>query len=348
MVLGMESGLESTEQQFVKSLPNHSFTIFEHVSRLKQEMVTALRAETVDPGTIANRHFYHELASSVNHPAGRHHSIDSIKRVTPANVAAFYTANIHPRGTVLVVAGDFTADWFTKSFMTRITGWRAGTERILPDAPAIVQRERAVRFIEKNDLTQVALVIGQSAPGELDPNRNNLALANYVFGAGNFSSRLMTRIRSSVGRTYSIVSHITAERYFGALTIATSTRNAQLREVLSAILDEYTRFCLHGITAEELATVKRFTIGNMAFQLEGLSNIVEKVLWLCFYHRSKEYLESFDEIIGDATLDAVNFAVAQSFNPEKLIMIAVGKRSEVLAPLSSFGKPKIYHFKDRI
>jgi zinc protease len=192
------------------------------------------------------------------------------------------------------------------------------------------------------------LVIGQSAPGELDGRRNMIALANYVLGAGNFSSRLMTRVRSSAGRTYGIVSHIAAERRFGALTIATSTQNRQLAEVLSAILHEFDLFCRDGITAEELENAKRFAIGNMAFQLEGITNLVEKILWLRFYRRTPDYIENFGEMIGAIALGSINDAIRDCFNPGNMIIVGVGKKSESLRQLARFGTPRRFHYKERL
>jgi predicted Zn-dependent peptidase len=86
----------------------------------------------------------------------------------------------------------------------------------------------------------------------------------------------------------------------------------------------------------------------MAFQLEGISNIVEKILWLRFYHRTNNYIETFDEMITAITPDSVNEAISYCFNPEKMIIVGVGKKSEVLSELSSFGTPKQYHYKDLI
>lgn len=315
--------------------------------RLQQEMVTGLRAESIDPGSIANRHFYQELAGS-GHPAGRHHSVFTLRKITAHDVREFFTAHVSPNDAVLVIAGNITSEWFVKSGLPLVDGWVNDKKYSCCEALEAPDKPKAVRFIEKNDLTQVSMVIGQAAPGELHPDRHRIALANYVFGAGNFSSRLMTRIRSSAGNTYSITSHIAAERRFGSLTIATSTQNRQLTEVLNAILQEYSRFCSEGITAKELDDVKKFASGNMAFQLEGLTNLVEKLLWLSFYQRSRDYIERFDEMIGDITLDSVNDAVTRCFNPEKLIFIGVGKATEVLAQLEKFGKVSRYHYKDRL
>lgn len=317
------------------------------LTRLKQEMITALRAETVDPGTIANHHFYHELAGPL-HPAGRHHSVSTIRKLKREHIVSFFNANVIPEGCTLVIAGDFSDEWFTRYALSSVEEWKPGASRIIYEAPPVTVKKKTIRFVEKNDLTQVSLVIGQEAPGEMDAYRNPIALANYVFGAGNFSSRLMTRIRSSAGRTYGIASHITAERRFGALTIATSTQNRQLAEVVGAVLSEFGLLCSEGVTREELENAKRFVIGNMAFQLEGITNLVEKLLWLYFYRRTTDYIEHFEEMINGITLESVNEAVRRTFDPERLIIIGVGRRSEVASQLAMFGTPKQYHYKDRL
>jgi zinc protease len=316
-------------------------------SRIQREMTTALQAERVDPGTIANRHFFRALVGR-QHPAGRFHTAKTLKKLTCSEIVSFYREYVAPSQSTLVIAGDFSRDWFEGQCLSMISAWDAVRSGGLVEAPPVERGEKIIRFVEKNDLTQVSLMVGQSAPGELAPERMHIALANYAFGAGNFSSRLMTRVRSSAGKTYGIVSHIAAERYFGALTIATSTQNRQLQEVLSSILNEFSLFCREGITSEEFEKAKRFAVGNMAFQLEGLTNLVEKTLWLRFFHRSNCYIETFDEMIGSISLQSVNEAVQSCFNPEKLVIVGVGKRSEILEQLCTFGKVQTFHYSEKI
>ena len=317
------------------------------LTRLKQEMITALRAETVDPGTIASRHFYHAFAGP-QHPAGRHHSIRTLKKLTREDIISFFRSNVIPGGCTLVVAGDFSEEWFSRYAASSIEQWKSTLKRTVFEAKPVKVQNKSIRLVEKNDLTQVSLVIGQEAPGEMDEYRNSIALANYIFGAGNFSSRLMARIRSSAGRTYGIVSHVTAERRFGAITISTSTQNRQLTEVVNTIVGEFRLLHENGVTREELENAKRFVTGNMAFQLEGITNLVEKLLWLYFYNRTTSYIEQFESMINAITLESVNDAVRTCFDPERLIIIGVGKKTEIASQLSAFGSFRSYHFKDRL
>ena len=97
-----------------------------------------------------------------------------------------------------------------------------------------------------------------------------------------------------------------------------------------------------------------------AFESVGLdpSNIIEadffsddifaKIPCLFDIVVSHGFIEHFEEIIGGITLDSVNSAVRTCFDPERLIIVGVGRRSEVFSELSTFGTPGQYHFKDRL
>ena len=68
----------------------------------------------------------------------------------------------------------------------------------------------------------------------------------------------MTRIRTADGKTYGISSQLLSETEFGTFLITTSTRNSELKGVLTSIIEEYRRFCEDGVTPESLK--KRSTL----------------------------------------------------------------------------------------
>lgn len=315
--------------------------------RIQKEMLTSLQAEAVEPSIIANRHFYVELAGK-GHPAGRFHTIESIRKLQFEDIRSFYEGHIVPYGCILAIAGDFDPTEFKTAYLDSFTNWNSVKMVQVSSAPVVTSSKAAFRLIDKPDTTQTTLVIGHAVTGEASPDRNNMALANYVFGAGNFSSRLMTSIRSKVGRTYGISSQVAAERYFGAFTITTSTQNSQLELMIDAILEQFRDFCSNGIRLEELENAKRFAIGNMAFQLEGIGNIAEKLLWLRFYNYPNSFIEGFDQMINAITLDSVNASIKSIFSPDKLIFVAVGKKCEIAEQLKKIGTFHQFHFRDKV
>lgn len=318
----------------------------EEFDRLQREMITALTAEGADPSFLSTRHFYAQLVGK-SHPVGRFQTVASLKKITCRDVREFWSACFAADGSLFVIAGDSEIGALRRTAGDLFGGWKtARREKPFIAPPAPQPHGAAVRCIDKPDLTQTFLVAGHAAPGERWPRKNELLLANHIFGGGNFSSRLMTRIRTADGKTYGVSSQLVAETDFGAFLITTSTQNSQLREVLTSILEEYRRFCANGVTAEELDKARQFAIGNMAFQLEGIGNIVDKLLWLRFYGRPNSYIERFGEQLMGLDVAGVNEAIRSVMSPERLIIAAVGKKAEILPQLEPFGEVRKFHFRD--
>jgi len=313
--------------------------------RLKREMITALQAETSDPNTLANRHFF-PLLCGKDHPAGRAHTIASIKRIGLREIRSFYASHFSPHGSILVLAGDMAAAEAQDRWSRLFSAWTTPLPKASRIGEPITPPARTkITLVDKPDITQTYFMIGHPVAGEMSPRRSELALANYILGGGNFSSRLMERVRSDTGKTYGISSQIMCNRECGIFMIATATLSGQTAEVLTAILDVYREYSSKGVTEAELTKAKEFAIGNMAFQLEGIGNIAEKLLWLNLYGRPLSYVEQFDSMIASIDLEAVNGAIRSSLSSETFVITAVGPKKDVEPQLSGFGSVTSVHFR---
>lgn len=314
--------------------------------RLKREMSTGLQADTADPMSIANRHFT-SLLCGKNHPAGRVQTRRSIKRISLAEVRSFYDSFFSPDNGIFIVAGDFEAGNFISGFGSLFSAWTATRKKQpVTGGPLPPRLSTDIRLIDKPDLSQVSLILGHPVPGELGENRNELALANYIIGGGNFSSRLMAHLRSSEGKTYGISSQISCNRNFGVFTIATSTQNARTAGMLSSIMTVYRDVAEKGVTADELAKAKQFATGNMAFQLEGIVNIADKLLWLRQFGRELSYIENFNDIIDSISLASINDAIRKFLSSPCFAVAAVGKKEAIRDTLTTYGRVHTVNFRD--
>lgn len=315
------------------------------LKRLKKEMITGMQAEYADPSVLAAKHFQVELFGSA-HPAGHLHTIRSVKRVELHDIRGFYTQHVRPEGGVLVVAGAMSADAMRRQWESLFADWTVQSNGVAVVGekvpPLAVTR---VRLIDKPDLSQTTVVMGHPCVGELDDGRMSLSLGNYILGGGNFSSRLMKKVRSDAGRTYGISSDMSCHRRHGTFMISTSTQSTQLGDVLGSILEVYHGFCGNGVEEEELGKAKRFAEGNIAFELEGLGNVVDKLLWLKFHGRSHDYIESYASRLASVDCAHLNTALKEKFYSEHFTVVAVGRREDVEAQISSLGEIKHVGFR---
>ncbi|HUI91929.1 MAG TPA: pitrilysin family protein [Chitinivibrionales bacterium] len=315
------------------------------LARLKREMITGLQAELADPMSIANRHFGSVLCGAA-HPVGRVQTIQSVKKITMRQIREYYDSLVSPENGSLVIAGDFDSREVMQKFRPFIESWKKKRKIPVEAAGTLPPlSSNRIRLIDKKDLSQVSFIIGYPVCGELDPMRNELALANYILGGGNFSSRLMAHIRSQEGKTYGISSQFSCNRGFGIFSIATSTQTAKAAEMLTSIMDVCRTFAENGVTGEELDKAKKFALGSMAFQLEGIVNVAEKLLWLREFGRDVSYIERFNERIEGITLQGVNDAIRKYLSSSHYAITAVGKKEEIQNILAAYGAVETVDFR---
>lgn len=296
--------------------------------RLKRETTGVLHAEATDPSALSMRHFYAELCGT-DHPAGNSLSLGTIKEITLDHLVSHYDSRVVPEVATLIFAGNCDAQRITGTWQELFENWqKVATAKPSVMPPLVPRTSSILRMVDKPDLTQTTIIIGHPAAGELDEDHDAIALANHILGNPGFSSRLMTQIRSVEGKTYGISSHVIGARNFGIFSITFSTRNAQVGSVLDSVINLYDEFCYRGVTQEELDKAKNYAIGNMAFQLETLEDIVDKILWLRFYNRSNSYFEKFEERLAAIKLSYINQVIRKHFSANNCVAVALGNRQE--------------------
>jgi zinc protease len=315
------------------------------IERIKKEIQTSIQSELVDPYAIANKHFGNVLCGK-DHPAGKFETIKSISRINHNNVKEYYNKYFCPLGSVLMFCGDFDSEKILINYEKIFSKWNKKIDGNIVIAPPIKNlSENKIRLIDKSDLTQASIVIGHPTCSELDTMKCDVLIANYILGGGNFSSRLMENIRSKEGKTYTIASLVSFEKKFGIFSISTSTINQKVKDMLENIFNIYKTFGEKGITKEELENAKKYLLGNITFQFEGIVNIAEKILWLEQFSRKFEYFEEFILEIKNTTVKKVNEAIKKYFYSKYFAMAVAGKKDEILPILKYYGDVEVINYK---
>jgi zinc protease len=170
-------------------------------------------------------------------------------------------------------------------------------------------------------------------------DRYAVKLANYIFGGGAFSSRLMEVVRGEGGKTYGVRSWASSRMDYGAFGISTSTRNPEVYNTYTLIMSELNRLREEGVTAEELRKAKSFYTGSQPLSLESPGAIAGSVLSALYYGFTIEDLETSLVKLNAVTLDEVNAAIKNHYDEENRVLIIVGKGEEIkdlIRPIGSF------------
>lgn len=307
----------------------------DEVERLKGETISELKSVKENPALIASRRFVNLLFSS--HPYG--HPTpgweQSVAEITPGDVRSFYEKHYTPTKMILVGAGDFTSSEFIAKVEKRFGGWR-GSDTKSPQVPEPARPSgRPIYFMDKPDATQSQIRIGGIGLSRTDAQYTAANVANTILGGG-FTSRLVEEIRVNRGLSYGVGSRFYPLVKGGAFLINTSTKNETTRQTVEVALDVLGRFRAEGVTDEELDKAKRYLRGTFAIGHQTPEALAESLADIAFYGLPRDYYDTYLDRVTAITKGEIK-SVAARFPFENLIVLVLGKATEVLDDLQKAG-----------
>jgi predicted Zn-dependent peptidase len=122
--------------------------------------------------------------------------------------------------------------------------------------------------VTHRDLEQIHFCLGTGGISHNHRLRYAGHTLNTLLG-GNMSSRLFQEVREKRGLTYSIYSFLNTYSDTGLFGVYAGTTKAELKEVISLILQELKAIKAERIRAEDLAAAKEYLRGGTILSLEG-------------------------------------------------------------------------------
>lgn len=281
------------------------------LDRLRDETLDNLQVELQSPGILASltaaRVLYGD--GSYGHPLEG--TLESVRRLTRADVTAFHTDHYHPGNATLVVGGDLTAaEGFAlaeKAFGT----WKAkpGTTRPAESIKALPTLPGGrVVVVDKPDAGQSAVVIIRPGITATDTDMYPALVTESVLGGG-FSSRLNQEIRIRRGLSYGAFSRLSMRRTAGSLSASAQTKHETAPDVATIFRDELAGLVTSALPETELIPRKAAVTGEYARSLETGGGLVAEVAELAMYGRPLSELSRYMGSVEAVTAEQVkNFA----------------------------------------
>ncbi len=319
-----------------RALTNPDFPEAEF-DREKSTVLAEAMSVKENPSSLANREFLRLLLAP--HPYGN--PVDgypaSVGTITRDDVAAFHKRYYVPDGAVLAIVGDIDAGKAKKLIDKKLGGWKgnapAGSVAALERGPA---QNRKVIVIDKPDLTQSQIRIGNVAVGRDTPDFFELTVANSILGGG-FTSRLMDEIRVNRGLSYGARSMLGQYRYGGFFGVMTYTKNATLRETIDVALDQVRLMRDVKVDEEELEGSRRYISGLFPFDIETNADIAQWMTDLEFYQLGGDFVEKYRSRIGAVSSDDVMRVAKEQFGYDANLIVVMTNYDETKEQLEGLG-----------
>lgn len=297
------------------------------IERKRADQVAGIKAGEEEPGYVATVNFLKDLYGDrpYGHPGQGY--ADSVAKLTPDDVRAFYNDHYKMGSAIIAVAGDVDADSIKAKLEKEFSG-PAGTvsPQPVPSTPTVPPGFHA-DLINRN-VAQANMILGHGGISRSDPDYYKLLVMNYILGGGGFASRLMKVLRSKAGLAYTIGSGFQAGKFPAAFVIILQTKNQSSNEALKLILQQLREIRDTPVSDAELASAKKYLIGSFPLKIDRQSEIVDFMLQTELYGLGTDYAERFPKLVGSVTKAQVQQVAQKYLHPDALDLVAVADQSQ--------------------
>jgi zinc protease len=292
------------------------------IGRVREQMLSGLRRETTDPGSIASRAWW--ATAFPNHPYGRptSGSLTSVPAITADDLRTF-VRQVLTRDTLKIAAvGDIDAATLGQT-LDRVFGElpATGTRVAVPDAPV---RDGGKRIVTQLAVPQAVVRLGGAGVMRKDPDFIPAYVVNHILGGGSFTSRLYDEVREKRGLAYGVYSYLMTMRHAAMFMANTQTQADSTRETLELIEAQVQRMVKDGPTEDELAKAKAYLKGSYALNFDTSTKIASILLQNQLDELGIDYIDKRNGLMDAVTIEDARRA-AKRLGQGGLLVTVVGQ-----------------------
>lgn len=298
----------------------------------KQQMLQGMKQRNDDSAHIEGQQVGF-LAYGENFWDNRHQTAASVASITRDDLLAFQRQWFWPSNFVLAVSGDFDRDAMVTKLEKLFANWPwPGTPP--PPIPTNITMAAAGVYLVDKDVNQgrVKLLL----PGIMrdNPDYFPIIIMNDILGGGGFTSRIMNRVRTEEGLAYSASSSFPGGVFFPyAFTAGFQSKSRTVAYATSIVIEEMKRIAAEPVTAEELENAKKGFIDRLPRSFASKAQVAGVLASEEFtgrYQTAPDYWQQVIPRIRAVTREDVQRVAKKYLTPERLVILAVGQKDEIL------------------
>jgi predicted Zn-dependent peptidase len=303
-------------------------------ARVRDNLTTAITRRKDSPPTVANLALA-RLLYGAKHPYGWPMTgvEESIKKLTPADLRAFYAAYYRPGNAVLIVAGDTSEAALRGKLEAAFGKWRGhrGAARKLP-APAGAASATRAFLIDKADAPQSSIRVGGIGIERTNPDYFPVTVMNLILGGGFY--RLDLNLREGKGWTYGARSTFDSRRTPGPFSAGGEFVAPHSADSVAEILKEVNGLRDADVTDAELARAKDQIVKSYPARFATRANVAAQLAELAIFGLPDSYVTDYTAKIAAVTKADVRRVARKYLDTGKFTIVVVGDKKTVAEPLA--------------
>lgn len=299
------------------------------VAVARDNLRESLGRRTDNPLEILSRE-WGRLLYGPDHPQVREVTPKHLETLTPGELTAFHRATWQPASMIVALSGDVTTADALARLETCFTGWPAPTvpppawppkgAEMIPLRPGIYTVER--------DIPQAKIVMGHLGAqqrGWDDPEEPVLEVMSKAL-----SGRLVRRLRGELGLVYRVDSSYGVDlQEPGIFEIFLETENASAARAMQAAIAEVRRLREEPVPEPELAFARKALLDGFPLLFDTAAEVAGRFAEDEYLGRPHSYWQTWRDRIRRVTPGQVQRAAQRSLQPDRMIVVLVGKWDDV-------------------
>jgi zinc protease len=306
------------------------------IARVRAQILGSLQFDRESPSTMAARAFFERFFH--NHPYG--HPIQgytkSMSAITRNDIVKFARTHWVRSGMHIAVSGDVE----TATLKTLLgSAFHALPQKAPAAIPAAHHVGAPGTQVLPMPVPQPNIVFGLPSLSRKDKDFIPLYVANYILGAGGFSSRLTSEVREKRGLTYDISTSVNTLSHAGYFAGTVATKAGSVHETIKVIRDTIADFGAHGATQKELDDAKTYLTGSFPLAFTSNTGIAAQLNAFQDAGLPISYLKKRNGLINAVTLDDIRRVAKRVFASPKLTIVIAGNAKEPRPPMRPLPGP---------
>jgi zinc protease len=187
-------------------------------------------------------------------------------------------------------------------------------------------------------VAQSNILLGHFGVSRGNPDRHAIEMMNLILGGKGFSSRLVDRLRTKEGVTYSVASSFpTTTPMRGIFRVSVQTANEKAPQAIAAVQEEMHRMQAELVPNNELEAAKDFLSNNFVFRFSSRFSTLLQLLSLETQGRAPDDLERLLDRYRRVTARDVQLAAQRYLRPDALTILMMGDSGGAENDLRRFG-----------
>lgn len=263
-------------------------------------------------------------------------SIESLKKMTSADMARFHSQNYVPNNASMFIAGDVTLRQILPKLEKVFGDWQRGTPTTATIPPVPAQADTKIHLINRPGSVQTVFQIGSLGIERTDADYVAMAVMNRILGTGP-SSRLFLNIREDKGYAYSVGSSFNAGKYRGIFSANSPVRTDVTEGTIREFMYEFNRIRNEKVSPTELQNAKKAIVGSFALSLESPQQRLGNIITQKLYNLPANYWDTYPQKVEAITAEDIQRVAQRYIDLKHLQIVAVGDAAKTREILAKYG-----------